>query len=1090
LVSRSIWNAYALAIVVTAGTLFMRVALASWIGDHPLMVIFVIPILFSAYAGGIGPGSLSTFMVALGTAYFVFAPLQSLSLARSADVTQWTILIATGVLISVLNETLHRSRRIVERKNESLKAEVEVRRQAEDELQKLSLRTEQRARMLTTTLSSINDFACVLDQQARFLFANQALLNLWGITPEAAFGKSFIELGYPDELAEKLLRQAQAVFASKKCLTDETPYTNPAGLKGHYEYIFSPAFAADGTVDFVVGCTRDITARKVAEDALRHSEERLRLITDLVPHGIFAKDAAGRHIFANPALAELAGLSIEELLGRNDFELVTDKAQAEAYRADDLAVIRSGRKLVVSEEPRTDLSGRTRFLQTIKVPFTVPETGEPAVLGVCMDITEQRQTQRLLQESEERYRALVERSSESISVQRDGKIIYVNPAAIKMMGASSAQDLVGKLSLDLVHPDFRRIVLERLKNSADRGEFLPRMEEKLIKLDGTVIDVEAEGMPIIYEGEPALYGSMRDITERKLAEQMLQSRMVWLNLLHHITRATGERHDLQSILQVVIRSLEDDLPVDFGCVCVHDAPAKALKVVHVGVKSTALAKQLALSEKELVRIDENGLSRCLRGQLVYEPDTVSMQFPFPQRLARGGLRSLVIAPLVVESKVFGVLIAARREPQGFVSGECEFLRQLCEHVALAWQQSDLYSALQKAYDDLRQTQEAVMQQERLRSLGQMASGIAHDINNAISPVSLYAESLLETEPNLSARGRDYLETIARAIDDVAQTVARMSEFYRKREPQLTLASVNLNQLVKQVVDLTRARWSDIPQQQGIVIRMITDLPADLPGIMGVESEIREALINLVFNAVDAMPEGGDLTLRTKVLEVASALPDAPAHRQVHLETVDTGVGMDEETRQHCLEPFFTTKGERGTGLGLPMVYGMVTRHSAGIEIESVVGQGTTVRLIFAVPTTPMIDTAHQLRVPAIPSHLRILVVDDDPVTAQSLRNILEADGHLVVVTNGGQAGIDAFLDAQQRNEAFAIVITDLGMPYIDGRKVASKLKAASPATPVILLTGWGQRLVAEGDVPAGVDRVLDKPPKLRELRAALAELTT
>ncbi len=209
-----------------------------------------------------------------------------------------------------------------------------------------------------------------------------------------------------------------------------------------------------------------------------------------------------------------------------------------------------------------------------------------------------------------------------------------------------------------------------------------------------------------------------------------------------------------------------------------------------------------MTEQLSVPIDQNGLSRCIAGQLVYEPDVLQVPFPFPQRLAAAGLRSLVIAPLIVENQVFGVLVSARRAAQAFSSGECEFLRQLSEHVALASHQARLYGALQQAYDDLRQSQHTVMQQERLRALGQMASGIAHDINNAISPVSLYTESLLEREPNLSDRARGYLTTIQRAIEDVARTVARMREFYREREAQLTLERVDINRAVRQVVELT------------------------------------------------------------------------------------------------------------------------------------------------------------------------------------------------------------------------------------------------------------------------------------------------
>jgi signal transduction histidine kinase/ActR/RegA family two-component response regulator len=575
-----------------------------------------------------------------------------------------------------------------------------------------------------------------------------------------------------------------------------------------------------------------------------------------------------------------------------------------------------------------------------------------------------------------------------------------------------------------------------------------------------------------------------EIEQRKTTEKRLQTQLERLNLLDQITRAIAERLDLRSIFQVVVRAVEDSLPVDFACVCLYDSTAEVLTVTCVGVHSEAVAMELAMTQQSRVEIDQNGLSRCVRGQLVYEPDLSVVDFPFPQRLLKGGLNSVVAAPLLFESKVFGVLIASRRQANGFASGECEFLRQLSEHVALAAHQAQVYTALEQAYQDLRQTQQTVMQQERLRALGQMASGIAHDINNAVSPVALYTESLLETEPNLSPRTREYLETTQRAIDDVAQTVARMREFYRQQEPQLELASVDLSRLAQQVLDLTRVRWSDMPQQRGKMIQLHTELSAHLPPVAGNETEIREALINLVFNAVDAMPEGGTLTVRTKT-SLSSRHTSGPP--EVHLEVADTGVGMDEATRRRCLEPFFTTKGERGTGLGLAMVYGIAQRHNAEIAIESEMGKGTTVSLDF--PGSLLEETGPQEReVVLTPARLRLLVVDDDPLLTKSLRDTLEADGHVVVTASGGQEGIDMFSASEQSGEKFAAVITDLGMPYVDGRKVASAVKAISSSKPVIMLTGWGQRLVAEGDIPPHVDRLLNKPPKLRELRTALNEL--
>jgi len=372
-----------------------------------------------------------------------------------------------------------------------------------------------------------------------------------------------------------------------------------------------------------------------------------------------------------------------------------------------------------------------------------------------------------------------------------------------------------------------------------------------------------------------------------------------------------------------------------------------------------------------------------------------------------------------------------------------------------------------------------MQQERLRVLGQMASGIAHDINNAISPIMLYTDALLEREPGLSPHARQNLQTIQQAVSDVAETVARMREFYRQRETQTELRPVQLNMLILQLRDLTRARWEAMPQQRGIVIDLQLELSQDLPAALGIENEIREALINLIFNAVDAMPDGGALVIRTRTDESGG----------ICVEVADSGTGMDEETRRRCLEPFFTTKGDQGTGLGLAMVYGVMQRHGGEIAIDSAPGKGTTVRLTFTKAESTAMGTAEP-ELEAL-TELSLLLVDDDPILLRSLREILELDRHRVVVADSGQGGINTFrASLQPGGTPFAAVITDLGMPHVDGREVAATIKQLSPTTPVILLTGWGERLLSAGHTVPHVDRVLSKPPRLRDLRKALAELAT
>ncbi|MEV4777596.1 ATP-binding protein [Burkholderia sp. LMU1-1-1.1] len=576
----------------------------------------------------------------------------------------------------------------------------------------------------------------------------------------------------------------------------------------------------------------------------------------------------------------------------------------------------------------------------------------------------------------------------------------------------------------------------------------------------------------------------REMSERQAADARVLAQLNRMNLLQQITRSIAERQDLHSIFQVVIRSLEDQLPVDFGAICIH--ADGELVVSCVGVRSYELSMTLAMTEAAHIPIDRNGLSRCAAGQLVYEADIGAVDFPFPQRLAKAGLASMVLAPLLAESTVFGMLIVARRTVGGFSSTDCEFLRQLSEHVALAANQAKLYATLQQAYADLHHSQAQITKQERLRALGQMASGIAHDINNAISPIGLYAEALLENEQALSDRGRASLQVIERAIDDVAATVGRMREFYRQREPQVMLSTVNINLMLQHVIDLTRARWSDMPQQRGIVIEMRQDLAPELPAILGMEGEIREALTNLVFNAIDALPDGGVVTLRTRHLAQGD---DTGADPQVLVEVGDDGAGMDEATQRRCLEPFFTTKGERGTGLGLATVYGMIERHSGRINIASRPGAGTVVGLYFPVRADAVPGAAPPAAASA-PAPLKILIVDDDPTLLASLSSILTMDGHAVTEADGGQAGIDLFAAAHADGAGFALVITDLGMPYVDGRKVAEATKRLAPAVPVILLTGWGQRMIPDSDDgPVNVDLVLSKPPKLRELRGALLKCT-
>ncbi len=632
-----------------------------------------------------------------------------------------------------------------------------------------------------------------------------------------------------------------------------------------------------------------------------------------------------------------------------------------------------------------------------------------------------------------------------------------------------------------VHPEDQPRVRAAVDEAIRTGGAF-EIEHRVQRGDGSTGWVISRAMPLIDDDGRVVewFGTVSDESERQEAHLKLAAQLARLNLLGAITRAMGERQDVRSIFQVVIGTLETHLALEFCAIGLYEAPDNRLVVTHVGTRGAPLARDLSIDAQTEIPMGHDGLARCLAGELVYEPDIARSASGLAARLAAAGLGALVATPLCFESRVFGALLAARRVPRSFSSGECEFLRQLSEHVALAAHHAQLYQALQGAYDDLRQTQQAAVQQERLLALGTMASGIAHDINNAISPIMLYTDMLLE-DRELMPRVRKALEVVQRAVEQVAHTVARMREFYRPREPQQPLLPVDLNQLVSQVLDLTRARWSDMSQLRGAQIELDTVLTPGLPPIPGIATELRDALVNLVFNALDAMPQGGRLSLRTRLAD-----PTVAGEPGVQLEVADSGVGMDAVTRSRCLEPFFTTKGERGTGLGLPMVYGTVQRHGGEIAVESAPGQGTRVTLSFPVALEDSGDgTGVQPQQVIAP--LRILLIDDDPIVIQSTYETLLGDGHKVTAVDGGQAGIDVFGAALAAGEPYDVVVTDLGMPHVDGRQVASAVKASRPQTLVLLLTGWGRRLAEEeGEMPAHVDRVLAKPPRLRDLRVALA----
>jgi PAS domain S-box-containing protein len=380
--------------------------------------------------------------------------------------------------------------------------------------------------------------------------------------------------------------------------------------------------------------------------------------------------------------------------------------------------------------------------------------------------------------------------------------------------------------------------------------------------------------------------------------------------------------------------------------------------------------------------------------------------------------------------------------------------------------------LSAALDELKQTQQQMVQQERLRALGEMASGIAHDFNNALTMILGFSELML-ADPDLledAAQVRQNLELVAMAAHDAASIVRRLRELYRERgTDDVDVEAVDLHSVARAAIMLTEPRWRAQAQAQGVYLTVAEDVQ---PGsiVAASEADLRELLTNLIINACDACEDKGTIVVRA-----------APEGETVVLEVVDNGHGMSDEVRARCLEPFFTTKEDRGTGLGLPMVYAIVQRHGGTISIDSAPGRGTTigVRLPQALPEAAPAagDSVERTHGP-----WRVLIVEDEEHVRTVLRRYLSHAGHDVATAASAPEAL-ALIDTRLPD----LVLVDRAMPEMSGDRLVTLIRDRAPETRIVMLSGFGVTPAADEAIPQ-VDGMIAKPVRLNELLSALGRV--
>lgn len=487
--------------------------------------------------------------------------------------------------------------------------------------------------------------------------------------------------------------------------------------------------------------------------------------------------------------------------------------------------------------------------------------------------------------------------------------------------------------------------------------------------------------------------------------------------------------------------------------------------------------------------------RALSLFLEHEPDLVLTDWIMPERDGcavineiRGAIGSDDFLPIVVLTA--DVNPATRR--RALACGATDFLTKPFDQIEVLLRVDNLLATrfahvkvqeqnatleqhvrertidLENALTELKKTQRQTVQQERLAALGAMASGIAHDFNNTLSIIMGFSDILLSSAQDGLIREEAIkpLTTILTAAEDASKIVGRLREFYRPDGADEEVRTrINFNELIEQSVSLTKPRWETQSRAAGKPISVEMEF-GEIGFVSGDPAALREVLTNLIFNAVDAMPNGGTIKLRSIV-----------ESNLVRVDVADSGIGMSEEVRERCLEPFFTTKGKKGTGLGLAMVFGIVQRHNGSVEIESTPGVGTAFVLRFPTASVPAIDGSE--KVEAVCRPLRILVVDDQPVLCQLMCEFLEGDFHSVETAQDADEALEKF-----RCGDFDLVITDQVMADINGEQLAAEIRKLAPDVPIILVTGFAVES-ARPEKSRVIDYVLAKPMSLAALRRGL-----
>ncbi len=670
------------------------------------------------------------------------------------------------------------------------------------------------------------------------------------------------------------------------------------------------------------------------------------------------------------------------------------------------------------------------------------------------DVTEKKRLELTIEKQKQYLANLINNSIVSIAtVDKNSNVVVFNEAAETLTG-HKAEEVIGR-SMEKIwnNPnDYKKIVdaayaKKRVENFESA---LKSKKDGVIPVNVFAAHIEGAGGEIV-----GILIICIDIRKQKKVEQNLVQRNRELSTLYNISQTLNQSLKMEKILDQTLEKVGETFGVEICSVGTTDEDKKKIETV------------ISKGHPEFVK------NRAVQRTFCEELSAIMVENPEPlfienlledARFSKSVVDlkingSCLCVPLMTREEMLGVLEVISLKFHKFTPQDSELLSSIGNHIAIAIKNINLYEDLKKAYVELQQTQDQLIRTEKFRALGELSAGVAHDFNNVLGIILGRAQYLMDlTRDDEILEG---LEAIEQASRDAASTVERIQNYSSLRTYE-EYPIVNVNNIVREVVNITKTRWKQDMELKGIDVKLNINL-TEVGPISADTNELREALTNIILNALDAMPKGGELDITT-----------GSSDFQTYIKIRDTGVGMDEEAKGKIFDPFFTTKGGEGTGLGMSVVYGIIKRHNGKIEVESAVGEGTTVTLMF-----PINLRAKPVEEPvSVESYkkAKILIIDDNLELSKTISNILVREHHKVAYATDGKEGLENF-----KKNKYDIVFTDIGMPGMSGWEISKLIKKMCPDTDVVFITGWGTQVDKKKMKAAGSDLILSKPFDKRKI---------